>query len=274
MLLGMGCQGEQGAEPLVEQGAEPLAEQGAEPLAETGPEVWGQAVVWKASQSSEKKSMEYEDDASDRQEIAEAMIEMIEAEGYEVRPGLVSFYSIDDCVDYDFCTTINPTSPYGIFGLPYVPGEVPPPIDIRIKGWPEVHPVWRLKPGEAVIFLGKTPPSARYFSFRSYLAARPRRVGNGARLTWASLGDTINPASIGVKDKNDYDDAFNRETVVITTADRNMDRRLREILETLGVLPEEINTDAIKADYKNGVLEIDLPMKNPEQRKVKKVEIS
>lgn len=39
-------------------------------------------------------------------------------------------------------------------------------------------------------------------------------------------------------------------------------------------IPEEINTDAIKADYKNGVLEIDLPMKNPEQRKVKKVEIS
>jgi len=35
-------------------------------------------------------------------------------------------------------------------------------------------------------------------------------------------------------------------------------------------IPEEIEEDQIKGEYKNGVLELTLPMKEPEKRKVKK----
>lgn len=38
-------------------------------------------------------------------------------------------------------------------------------------------------------------------------------------------------------------------------------------------IPEEISEEAIKGKYKNGVLEITLPMKNPEKRRVKRIEI-
>ena len=38
-------------------------------------------------------------------------------------------------------------------------------------------------------------------------------------------------------------------------------------------IPEEINEEAIKGEYKNGILSISLPMSNPEKRKVKKIEI-
>ena len=38
-------------------------------------------------------------------------------------------------------------------------------------------------------------------------------------------------------------------------------------------IPEEINEEEIKGDYKNGVLSITLPMKNPEKRKTKRIEI-
>jgi len=38
-------------------------------------------------------------------------------------------------------------------------------------------------------------------------------------------------------------------------------------------IPEEINEDEIKGEYKNGVLELTLPMKEPEKRKAKKIEI-
>ena len=39
-------------------------------------------------------------------------------------------------------------------------------------------------------------------------------------------------------------------------------------------IPEEINEDGVKGEYKNGVLNLTLPMKNPEQRKRKKIEIT
>ncbi len=38
-------------------------------------------------------------------------------------------------------------------------------------------------------------------------------------------------------------------------------------------IPEEINEEEVKGEYKNGVLSITLPMKNPEKRRVKKIEI-
>jgi HSP20 family protein len=39
-------------------------------------------------------------------------------------------------------------------------------------------------------------------------------------------------------------------------------------------IPEAINEDGVKAEYKNGVLNLTLPMKNPDQRKTKKIEIT
>jgi len=39
-------------------------------------------------------------------------------------------------------------------------------------------------------------------------------------------------------------------------------------------IPEEINEEAITGQYKNGVLEITLPMKSPEKRKVKRIAIT
>ncbi|MBM4310720.1 MAG: Hsp20/alpha crystallin family protein [Deltaproteobacteria bacterium] len=39
-------------------------------------------------------------------------------------------------------------------------------------------------------------------------------------------------------------------------------------------IPEDIQADAIKAEYKNGVLEIRLPLLSPEKRRVKRIQIS
>jgi HSP20 family protein len=39
-------------------------------------------------------------------------------------------------------------------------------------------------------------------------------------------------------------------------------------------IPEDIDADAIKAEYKNGVLEIRLPLLSPEKRRVKRIQIT
>ena len=35
-----------------------------------------------------------------------------------------------------------------------------------------MSPVWRLRPDEAVVYLGKTPPAAKYFSYTPYIFDR------------------------------------------------------------------------------------------------------
>mgnify|MGYP006863481255 FL=1 len=61
----------------------------------------------------------------------------------------------------------NPTSPYGMYRLPPGPGE--PDKDVLVFPWDQEidnyakRSVWRLRPDEAVLYIGKTPPEVLYY---------------------------------------------------------------------------------------------------------------
>jgi hypothetical protein len=105
--------------------------------------------------------------------------------------------------------------------------------------------VWRLRQDEALVFLGQTPPSAAYFSFRSYLFSRPGWFRR--RELFASLGDALNLQVIATAGTPDgaTGNPFAQETVVISTADRRLDAVLRELLPSSGAPEAIINTDVI-----------------------------
>jgi hypothetical protein len=107
------------------------------------------------------------------QDTAQRLTTALTQRGYVVQAGQVRFFQPEDCLALENCAGNNPSSPYGLYCLPAAPDETvaktyespcPPESNLR---W-----VWRLRPDEAVVFLGKTPPEARYFSFRSYLFSR------------------------------------------------------------------------------------------------------
>ncbi|MFO0694670.1 MAG: hypothetical protein U0230_14005 [Polyangiales bacterium] len=171
----------------------------------------------------------------DRRAVADRLIAELEAEGFTVDEGRFAFFRVEDCASLPSCYGNNPSSPYGLYLLPPAPDEVidpttPPLSDATVRS------TFRLGGDEAVVFLGRTPPEARYFGFRSYLASR-----QGVDL-FASLGDTTNHRVIATGGGSSG--SFDQETVVVTTASAPLDARLRRFFAREGA-GGIVNTDVL-----------------------------
>jgi hypothetical protein len=179
-------------------------------------------------------------------DTAQRLTTALTQRGYIVQEGQLRFFRIEDCLAMPSCVGNNPSSPYGMYCLPPAPGdtvarraEPPCPTDGDLR-W-----VWRLRQDEALVFVGQTPPSAAYFSFRSYLFSRPGWFRR--RELFASLGDALNLQVIATAGtpKGVVGNPFGQETVVISTADQRLDAALRELLPSSGAPESIINTDVI-----------------------------
>lgn len=177
----------------------------------------------------------------------------LEEDGFIVQGGKLEAFDIARMYDEGYipsCWGNNPSTPYMVFKLPKSPGQETPNMVSDAVIHPENKGLWgdfKLRPDEAVIFIGKTPSELDYFSYRSYIGVRYFEDEGRARRIFASLGDTINNMNIktsgtlGGKDG----DPFNQETVIIVTADKGIDERVRSALESSGYSPAIINTDII-----------------------------
>jgi hypothetical protein len=180
------------------------------------------------------------------QDTAQRFTAALTHRGYLVQAGQVGFFRVEDCLALPSCFGNNPSSPYGVYCLPPAPGdtadgpaEPPCPADGNLR-WR-----WRLREDEAIVFLGKTPPTARYFSFRGYLFSRQGLFGR--RELFASLGDSLNFQVIATAGapNGTAGDPFDRETVVISTADRRLEALLRQLLASSGAPQAIVNTEVI-----------------------------
>ncbi len=178
----------------------------------------------------------------------------------DVEQGSLNFFLEEDCPPmiekYGSCFGNNPASPYGMYEL----GDFSEPADAAR---------WRLAEHQAVLFIGMTPPTARYYSFQTYPFSRhennrrlPREDGEVRFCDeWAKDGTCLAPrqtlvGKIGLNlnhleimtDGGD-EDSFERMTVVVTTANRAVEARIRQLLPNrlaeLGISPNIINIDPI-----------------------------
>lgn len=176
----------------------------------------------------------------------EAVEKFFEENDYEVRRGELYFFKIKDCMYLKTCYGNNPSSPYGLYLLPPLPEEKNPSI-LSFPGYEGLSATWRLRPDEAIIFIGKTPPRVTYFSFRSYLFSRSDN--NKTYELFASLGNSLNHLMIATSGNPDNpDDVFDKSTVVITTADAAFDSYIRSVLPLAGIDERIANTDVIPSD--------------------------
>ena len=120
---------------------------------------------------------------------------------------------------------------------------------------------YKLRPDEALVMVGRTPPRARYFSYRGYVGFvgnKPGKdysavftTGNNTvgyyHRVFASLGDPVNHLTAWTEGtpEGEAGDAFNSFTAVITTADREIDQRVRRALVQAGYPNAIVNDDTI-----------------------------
>ncbi len=172
------------------------------------------------------------------------------------------------------CYSNNASSRYGFFVLPPAPNQ-DPSVKNPYAEWftedgdlpPAWSFAWRLRPDEAVVFIGKTPPKVEYFGFTAYLydryvsgmgpdpdctyvdsagatqhRAQPPSVESRFPV-FASLGDTINQQTILLA--GGRQDPYQKNVVVVVAADRNVLRKVEKALEAAGYPQKSINSLAL-----------------------------
>ncbi|NLO30593.1 MAG: hypothetical protein GX120_08910 [Methanosarcina mazei] len=182
----------------------------------------------------------------------EAFQQALEQDGFIVQEGDLGFFDFLRLYEEGVMPSAygnNPTTKYLIYFVPPAPGyEVEEGINqiTSTLGVSEnTTPFWNLGPDEAVVFVGRTPPECRYFSYENFVIHRT--IGNERRWIFATLADTIN--NLVIKTEGPPDGAsgnpFNQTTVIIVTADRGIDQRIRAAAESAGYSDNIINTQVL-----------------------------
>jgi hypothetical protein len=106
---------------------------------------------------------------------------------------------------------------------------------------------FQMEPDDAVVIIGRTPPPVAYFSYRSYLFQHHYDGGLARRTIFASLGDTLNNHVIRTDGtaNGSPKDPYNQDVIVVSTADRGVDARVRASALAAGFSPNILNTDVI-----------------------------
>jgi hypothetical protein len=133
------------------------------------------------------------------------------------------------------CYALNNDSPYLVYLLPKAPNQVAD----NLFPW-----TYRVRSDEAIVFVGVTPPEVKYFSYKMYIAGRYYSPTAPERI-YASLGDTISNFRINTTDRN-Y--PYKQPVMIISTADRGVEARIRAAALQAGYSVDIMNTDIIPSD--------------------------
>jgi hypothetical protein len=201
----------------------------------------------------------------------EAFLKKLEKKGFIVQEGSVDFPPILEMgcqCQLPSCYGNNKSSSYGLFALPPAPNQDPyvkNPYDEWFTedgtlpaGWSYW---WRMRPDEAVVFLGATPPKVDYYGLTAYLydryvtnlppgancecqsgnhCPRPQPDSSLHRYpVYSSLGDTVNPLTINLP--GGRHNPYEKNAAFIMAADRNTEGEVRKALIAAGYPAEGIN---------------------------------
>jgi hypothetical protein len=170
----------------------------------------------------------------------------LERANFTVQEGKLGLFPFVDLYQAGFiksCWANDPTKPYLVTWLPPAPNESVDPAKLKIAQYlgygDNLTTSYRLGPDEAIVLIGRTPPECKYYGFTGCLMQRT--YGNESCAIWAEMNDPINDLTI----KTEKGSAFNQNTVIICTADKSVDTKIREMLQEVGVSNDSINTYVI-----------------------------
>jgi hypothetical protein len=169
----------------------------------------------------------------------------LEGAGYTVQDGRFEFAVIDCCAAVT-CFGNNPSSPYGQYALPRGPGQTVANPYEDAEGYSKV---WRLRPDEAVVFVGPTPPPTAYFGWTGYQFDRYAGAGQARDIRFASLGDTVSVDTINTAGTpaGAAGDPFEQLTVIVLVGDSQTDAEVHAAAAAGGFPAGWVNTIVVPA---------------------------
>jgi hypothetical protein len=117
-------------------------------------------------------------------------------------------------------------------------------VDNLLYSIPGLMQGWQLNPDEAVVLVTKTPPECTYFSYCGFIFNKYYEKEKQRKWVWTSFNDPLN--NLTIKTSGTPDGAkvnpFNQNTIIIITADKGIDQRIRNVAVSAGYSESIINT--------------------------------
>jgi hypothetical protein len=151
----------------------------------------------------------------------------------------------------------NASAPYrGVFGA------IPENVEIKdvnqlsnaqeqVNNWlyniPGLIQGWQLNPDEAIVLVTKTSPECAYFSYCGFIFYKYYEKDQQRKWVWTSYNDPLNNLTIKTSGTPDgaKGNPFNQDTIIIVTADKGTDQRIRSAAVSAGYSESIINTYVI-----------------------------
>jgi hypothetical protein len=163
----------------------------------------------------------------------------IEKAGFSYQEGLFTYYDLIKhvCEDGYFSAMGNNPWPNAYFVL-----QMPNPDDYKLP----YDMVWQMRQDEAMVLIGQTPPTVRYFGIQSWAnmgsASSPgNAVTDNRALIGAAFGDSVNNLTI----RTTSSDPFNRPFVYIITGNQQTERLVRKAVLAAGYPDAIINVERL-----------------------------
>jgi hypothetical protein len=188
----------------------------------------------------------------------DAFQQALEQEGFTVQKGEIGYFDFIKLYDAGVFPSAygnNPTTKYlGLFVPPapgYTVNERFAELARTLGFSGNASPFWNLRPDEAVVFVGQTPPECAYFSFDHYLMTRT--YGNETRWIFSNIADTVNNLVINTEGTpgGSSGNPFNQTTVVVATADKGIDQRISAAAQSAGYPDDIMNTQVLPTSILN-----------------------
>jgi hypothetical protein len=191
-----------------------------------------------------------------------AFKQALEKDGFTVQQGSIGFFDLLKVYNLGVLPSAygnNPSTKYLTFFVPPAPDHKVPEMFAKIATTlgvsANLSPLWNLGPDEAVIFVGRTPPECRYFSYDHYIV--DRTYGNETRWIFANIADPVNNLVINTEGtpNGTAGNPFNQTTMIVATADRGIDQRIQAAALSAGYSGDIFNTQVFPSAMLNMGLE-------------------
>lgn len=165
--------------------------------------------------------------------------------GFSVRTGSVQrFDPITEIYDAGIGDSANANNPGQDYKVLYVPPlRIVLPDDLL----EQIGVTFRLRPDEAIVYVGPTPPRCDYFSFTPFVSVRrlPQTIIPKGDWIVAAVSDPLNNALIRTEGTGN---PFRKQTIVVFTADRGTFDRVAAAAQAAGYPASMINAYVLPSE--------------------------